>query len=175
MIIPYKDKSPRIASTAFVAPGAWVIGDVTLGEESSIWFGSIVRGDIHHIRIGRRTNIQDGSILHVTHGTYPVIVGDEVLVGHGVILHGCRIGAGCLIGIRAVVLDGCEIGDESIVAAGAVVLEGTSCPPRSLLAGVPARIKRGVTSEEVQRTRTAAGFYVGWSAEYRGLKEGGRG
>ncbi|MBI4364561.1 MAG: gamma carbonic anhydrase family protein, partial [Candidatus Latescibacteria bacterium] len=137
----FRDQAPRIPKSAYIAPTASVVGDVVLGEEASVWFGAVIRGDVGPIRIGERTNIQDGCVLHVTGGRTPLRVGAAVTVGHRVILHGATVEDRCLIGMGSILLDGCVIGEESLVAAGSVVLEGMRVPPRSFVAGVPARIK----------------------------------
>ncbi len=167
IIRPYKGISPRIHPSVFIAPGAHIIGDVEVGQESSVWFGSLVRGDVHSIRIGVRTNIQDGCILHVTRGKWPLFIGDEITVGHRVTLHGCTVSSRCLIGMGALVLDGCEIGEGSIIGAGSVVAEGTVVPPRTLVLGVPAKVKRDVTETEWENILSLANNYVQYAKEYR--------
>jgi gamma-carbonic anhydrase len=156
MIRSFKGQSPRLADGVYIAPSAEVIGDVTIGFNSSIWFLCTVRGDIDSIRIGDETNIQDNSVLHVTGGRFPLTIGSRVTMGHGVIAHGCTIGDRCLIGMGAVILDGAVIGDDSIVAAGALVPEGMIVPPGTLVAGIPAKIKRETT--EAERERIAEGW-----------------
>lgn len=156
MIRPFRGVSPQIHPTAFVEASAQVIGDVHIGSESSIWFNSVVRGDIHFIRIGDRTNIQDNSVIHVRNGTHPTIIEDEVTVGHSVTLHGCYIERGSLIGIGSILLDDVRVGHHSLVAAGAMVSPGTIIPPHSLVMGFPARVKRALTAEEV------AGLDIFW-------------
>ncbi|HEX5848892.1 MAG TPA: gamma carbonic anhydrase family protein, partial [Rubrobacter sp.] len=136
-LLPHGNAFPQVAESAWVAPGAFVIGDVHLGDESSVWYGAVLRGDTEPIRIGDRTNIQDGCILHADPG-YPAIVGRGCVVGHNAVVHGCQVGDSCLIGMGATILNGSKIGDGSIVAAGAVVPEGREFPPRSLIVGVPA-------------------------------------
>ena len=167
MIQSYKDKTPVIAPTAFIVDSAQVIGDVVVGDESSIWFNAVVRGDVNYIRIGKRTNIQDGCVLHVSRNTYPLIVGDEVTVGHSVTLHACVVKSRCLIGMGSILLDGCEVGEDSIVGAGALVTSKTIIPPRSLVLGAPAKVKRELTDEEVARIRESADHYVGDIRDYR--------
>ncbi len=164
MIRPFRGVWPRIAETAFVEESAAVIGDVEIGEHSSIWFHAVVRGDVHFIRIGSYTNIQDGVVVHVTGGRFPALIGDRVTIGHRAIVHGCTVGNDCLIGMGAVLLDGAVIGERSLIAAGAVVREGTKVPPGSLVAGVPARIVRALTDEELRRIEE------GWRG-YGELKE----
>ncbi|HXD33909.1 MAG TPA: gamma carbonic anhydrase family protein [Pyrinomonadaceae bacterium] len=149
MIRSFKDIEPRIHPTAFIENSAHVIGDVHIGEESSVWFNTVVRGDVHFIRIGNRTNVQDNCVLHVRNGACPTILEDEVTVGHSVTLHGCYVERGSLIGIGSILLDDVRVGDHSIVAAGALLSPGTIIPPRSLVMGMPARIKRALSDEEV--------------------------
>ena len=140
---------------------AQIIGDVIIGEESSVWFNAVIRGDVNHIRIGKYTNIQDGCVLHVARRTLPLLIGDEVTVGHNVVLHACTIGSQCLIGMGAIVMDGADIGEQSIVGAGSLVTPGTKIPPRSLVLGSPARVKRELTEEEIRGIRESAANYVG--------------
>jgi len=156
MIRPFKNLEPQVHPTAFIEASAHVIGDVHIGEESSVWFNTVVRGDVHFIRIGNRTNVQDNSVIHVRNGTCPTILEDEVTVGHSVTLHGCHVERGSLIGIGSIILDNARIGDHSIVAAGSLVSPGTIIPPRSLVMGIPARVKRTLSDEEV------AGLDVFW-------------
>jgi carbonic anhydrase/acetyltransferase-like protein (isoleucine patch superfamily) len=156
MIRPFGGVHPQIHESAFVEESAQIIGDVRIGEESSIWFNSVVRGDIYYIRLGNRTNIQDNSVIHVKDGSHATIIEDEVTVGHNVTLHGCYVERGSLIGIGSIILDDVRIGSHSIVAAGALVSPGTVVPPRSLVMGLPAKVKRTLTDEEV------AGLDVFW-------------
>jgi carbonic anhydrase/acetyltransferase-like protein (isoleucine patch superfamily) len=167
VIHPYRSLTPRVHATAFVADSAHVIGDVELGEDTSVWFCSVVRGDVNVIRIGRGTNIQDGTIMHVNRGGQPTILGDFVTVGHAARLHGCRIADHCLIGIGAIVLDGVDVGEESLVAAGALVAPGTRIPPRSFVIGTPARVRRPVDDEDVDLIRRSARNYIELKDEYR--------
>jgi carbonic anhydrase/acetyltransferase-like protein (isoleucine patch superfamily) len=166
MIHPYKDKTPKIDPSVLIVDSAQVIGDVEIGEQSSVWFNAVIRGDVNYIRIGKRTNIQDGSVLHVARRTFPLIIGDEVTVGHNVTLHACTIASRCLIGMGAVVMDDVEIGEYSIVGAGSLVTPGTKIPPHSLVMGSPARIKRQVTEEEIRGIRESAAHYVGDTEAY---------
>ncbi|MDJ0846766.1 MAG: gamma carbonic anhydrase family protein [Myxococcota bacterium] len=142
--------------TAWVAPGAVVVGDVEIGPDASIWYGTVVRGDVHHVRIGARSNVQDNCVLHVTKGRFACEVGEEVTVGHRAVVHGCTVGDGALVGIGAVVLDGAHVGDGALVGAGAVVAPGVRIEAGGLAVGVPARVVRQVTEEErvLQRRRT---------------------
>lgn len=164
---PFGGKSPRLHDSAFLAESAVVIGDVEMGEQSSLWFGSILRGDVHAIRIGARTNVQDLSIVHVTGGKYPTTVGEDVTLGHRVTLHGCTVEDRCLIGIGAIVLDGAVVGEDSIVGAGALVTPGSVIPPRSLVLGSPAKVKRGLSVEEIASLRESAQRYVRRAQEYQ--------
>lgn len=166
MILAYRGTLPQIAADAYVAPTATVIGDVHVGAESGLWFGVILRGDVNRIRIGRRTNLQDGTIVHVTSDTHPTLIGDGVTIGHGVKLHGCTIADGCLIGIGAIVLDGAVIGEGSMVAAGSLVAPGTIVPPRSLVIGSPARVKRELSESENEQLRTLSARYVAYRLDY---------
>jgi carbonic anhydrase/acetyltransferase-like protein (isoleucine patch superfamily) len=143
-----------------------VAGDVEIGDATSLWFGTVVRGDVHAIRIGARTNLQDHSVVHVTQGLYPTLIGDEVTVGHRAVVHGCTVRDGALIGIGAIVLDGAEVGEEALVAAGAVVGPEMKVPARTLVRGVPARVARTLSGEEVQAQRARALEYVETSRHY---------
>jgi len=172
MIRPFRGQHPQVHPTAFIEASAQVIGDVVIGEESSIWFNAVVRGDVFHIRIGDRTNIQDGTVVHVTNGTHATILEDEVTVGHNVTLHGCYIERGCLIGMGSIVMDGARIGARSIVAAGALVAPGTIVPPRSLVIGVPAKVKRALTDEEVAGLEVYWRNYIEYTRAYQ--EEAGR-
>jgi len=158
--------TPGIHPSAFIAPGAAVMGNVTLGEDSSVWYGAVLRGDMAPIVIGAQTNIQDGTIVHVDEGL-PCTVGRRVGVGHRVILHGCMIDDECLIGMGAVLLNGVRIGSGSVVAAGAVIPEGMQVPPRSVVMGVPGRIVRTVDAMLAQRIVETWGHYVGQAREHR--------
>jgi carbonic anhydrase/acetyltransferase-like protein (isoleucine patch superfamily) len=142
--------------TAWVAAGSTVVGDVTIGAGSSVWYACVLRGDVHEIRIGARSNVQDGSVVHVTADRFPCLIGDEVTVGHRAVVHGCSVGDGALVGIGAIVLDGAEVGADALVGAGAVVAPGAVVPDRSLAIGIPARVVRELSDEEVrlQRERT---------------------
>lgn len=159
-MLPFRGRAPRIAPRAWLAPGAVVAGDVTIGPDTSVWFGSVVRGDVNAIRIGARSNLQDHCVVHVTKDRFPAWIGDEVTVGHRATVHGCRVGDGALVGIGAVVLDGAEVGEEALVAAGALVAPGAKVPPRHLVMGVPARVVRPLRDEEVRRQRERALEYV---------------
>ena len=149
MIKAFENIHPKVHSSAYIAADAIVIGDVEIGEDSSIWFGSVVRGDVNFIRIGARTNIQDGGIVHVSSKTHSTIIEDEITVGHRVVLHGCHVESGCLIGIGAILLDGVRVGRNSLVAAGSLLTPGTQVPPNSVVMGSPGSIKRSVTDDEL--------------------------
>ena len=148
MIRSFDGKSPQLGKDVFVADGAQVIGDVHLGDGASVWFNSVVRGDVGTIRIGARSNVQDLCTIHVTGGVHDTFIGDDVSIGHRAVLHGCKVGDACLIGIGAVLLDGCEIGEESIIGACALVSPGMKIPPRVLAFGSPAKVIRPLTEAE---------------------------
>lgn len=167
VILPYGDTSPAIADDAYVHASAHVIGDVVIGAESSVWFQVVIRGDVERVRIGRATNVQDHSTIHVTNGRWPTILGDGVTVGHRVVLHGCTVGDYSLIGIGALVLDGVEIGAETLVGAGSLVAPRSRIPARSLVLGSPAKVVRPLRLEEVARLRESAALYVGYAKSYR--------
>jgi carbonic anhydrase/acetyltransferase-like protein (isoleucine patch superfamily) len=167
MIRPFRGIHPQISPTAFIEESAQIIGDVHIGEESSVWFNAVVRGDVFHIRIGDRTNIQDGTVVHVSNGTHATILEDEVTVGHNVTLHGCYVERGSLIGIGAIVMDGVRVGSESLVAAGSLLSPGTQIPPRSLVMGAPARVKRPLTDEEVAGLKQFWRNYIEYTRIYR--------
>lgn len=174
MLYPYKHFDPVIGKNTWIARSADVIGNITLGEECSIWFGCVVRGDVHRIVIGDRTNIQDLSMIHVTHyknpdmsDGHPTIIGSDVTVGHRVMLHGCTVEDACLIGMSATILDGAVIGKESIVGAGSLVTKNKAFPPRSLIMGSPAKAVRSLSDEEVEELYASAKRYVGFKEEYR--------
>jgi len=165
-IRPFGGISPSLGENVFVAPSAEIIGEVTIGDESSIWFQSVLRGDINSIRIGKRTNLQDGTIVHVDYEINDVVVGDEVTIGHRAVIHGCWIHSRCLIGMNATVLSGAEIQTGAIVAAGAVVRENQVIPQRTLFAGVPAAPVRDVTDEEWETIVNSAAHYVHYGKKY---------
>ncbi len=174
IIMPYKELNPKIDSSAWVAPGAVVVGDVEIGEDCSIWFGVVIRGDVHKIRIGKRVSVQDLSMIHVTHykkpdksDGSPTIIGDDVTIGHKVMLHGCTIEDACLIGMSATILDDAVIGKESIVGAGALVTKGKKFPPRSLILGSPAKVVRELSEDEVKELYASANRYVKFMSGYR--------
>ena len=160
---------PQFGHAVFVAPGAVVIGDVVLGDDASVWFGTVVRGDVNFIRLGARTNLQDGSVVHVTRDKHPTILGADVTVGHQVVLHGCTVGDRCLVGMGSRLLDGVTLEDECLVAAGSLVPPGFHAPSGSLVVGSPAKIRRTLTREERDGLRQMAANYVAYKNEYLGL------
>lgn len=167
MIRPYRGVMPRIADSAYVDASAEVIGDVVIGDRSSIWLNVSIRGDVNYIRVGEETSIQDNTVLHVDAGRYPCIVGNRVTVGHRVVLHGCEVADEVLIGIGAVVLNGARIGKGAVVAAGALVPERMEVPPHMLAMGMPAKIRREVTADEQERFRSNCNSYVRIAAIYK--------
>ena len=166
-IRPYRGKRPQIAASAYIDPAAVIIGDVVIGPDSSIWPCTVVRGDVHHIRIGARTNIQDGCVLHVMRDESPLLIGDDVTIGHSVTLHGCAIESRCLVGMGAVILNGVKIGQGSIIAAGTLLLERTEIPPGSLVVGHPGRVKRPLTPTDQSAIDAYAQRYVEYKNIYQ--------
>ena len=167
MIRPFGGKTPLLGEGAFVAETASVIGDVIIGARSSIWYGAVLRGDVEKIRIGDETSIQDNTVIHVDSSGYSTEVGNRVTVGHGVVLHGCRIGDRALIGIGSIVLNGAEVGDESMIGAGSLVTPGTKIPPGVLAIGSPARVKRPLTDEEKRHVQEGVENYIRLCREHR--------
>ena len=167
MIRSFRGVEPQIHPTVFIAEGAHVIGDVHIGEQSSIWFNTVVRGDMFYIRIGARTNVQDNCVIHTRTGAHPAILEDEVTVGHSVTLHGCYVEQGSLIGIGSILLDDVSVGAQSLVAAGSLLTPATIVPPRSLVMGRPAKVKRPLTDEEVAGLDLYWKNYVEYAARYR--------
>jgi gamma-carbonic anhydrase len=172
LILPHHGKWPVIHETAFVAPSADVIGDVEVGSHSSIWFQVVIRGDVHRIRIGTRTNIQDHSMLHVTRDQSPLTIGDEVTIGHRATLHGCTVGNRVLVGMGAIILDDAVIGDDCVIGAGALVTKGTQVPPGSLVIGAPGKVARPLRPEELKFLPQSAENYVRDAMEYYGYVRG---
>jgi carbonic anhydrase/acetyltransferase-like protein (isoleucine patch superfamily) len=166
-IRPYRGKRPQIAASTYIDPAAVIIGDVTIGEDSSVWPCTVIRGDVHHVRIGARTNVQDGCVLHVMRDEYPLILGDDVTVGHSVTLHGCTIESRCLIGMGAIILNGVVVGAGSIVAAGTLITERTVIPPASLVMGQPGKVKRMLTAVNQAAIDAYAARYVEYKNIYR--------
>jgi carbonic anhydrase/acetyltransferase-like protein (isoleucine patch superfamily) len=174
MIHNFKNFTPKIGADSWIAQSADVIGDVECGKDCSIWFGCVIRGDVHYIKIGNRTNIQDLSMIHVTHHKKadrsdgnPTIIGDDVTIGHRVMLHGCTIEDACLIGMSATILDGAVISKESIVGAGSLVTKGKKFPPRSLIMGSPAKVIRELNDDEVKELYASASRYVEFKKDYQ--------
>ncbi len=172
MILPYRGHWPKIHETAFVAPSADIIGDVEIGGHSSIWFQVVIRGDVHRIRVGNNTNIQDHSMLHVTREKSPLHIGHDVTIGHRVTLHGCTIHNRVLVGMGAIILDDAEIGEDCLIGAGALLTKNTKIPARSLVLGVPGRVVRALTEVEVAGLAQSAENYVGDCIEYHGYVAG---
>jgi carbonic anhydrase/acetyltransferase-like protein (isoleucine patch superfamily) len=160
LIRPFEGKKPNIDASAFIADTATIIGDVTIGARASVWFGAVLRGDVHHIRIGEETSIQDNSVVHVTHGLYAADIGRRVTVGHNVTLHGCTVGDRCIIGMGAIILDQAVVGERCIIGAGALVTPGTQIPAGHLAVGSPARPKRPLGDEELTWLEASAVHYV---------------
>ncbi len=167
MIHPYRGIVPKIDPSAFLAESAEIIGDVEIGRNSSVWFNSVIRGDVNYIRIGEQTNVQDGCLLHVRHNIYPLIIGSNVTLGHGVIAHACRIEDFCLLGLGAIVLDNAQINSYTLVAAGAVVREQATFPEGVLLAGVPAKVVRDLKADERAMIEQSALNYTEYVRSYR--------
>jgi len=167
LILSFRGKTPRVAGGVWIAPTACVAGDVELGERCSVWFGAVVRGDVCHVRVGRGTNIQDNCVVHVTTDRWPAIIGEGVTMGHAALVHGCVVGDRALVGIGAIVLDGAVIGEEAMVGAGALVPPGMQVPPRVLVVGSPARVRRPLTDEELESLRRSGPHYEEVAASYR--------
>jgi carbonic anhydrase/acetyltransferase-like protein (isoleucine patch superfamily) len=163
---PYRGTAPRVHPSAFIDDSAQVIGDVDIGEESSVWMCAVLRGDVHSIRVGCRSNVQDGVIVHVMNGSNPTSIGDDVTIGHGSLIHGCTIENQCLVGMGAILLNGAHVGTGSIVAAGTLLVENMKVPPRSLVMGSPGKVKRLLTQAEVAEVRTFAQRYVEYRLDY---------
>jgi carbonic anhydrase/acetyltransferase-like protein (isoleucine patch superfamily) len=164
-LLAHHGVTPRVHPTVYIADGAWLIGDVEVGEQASLWFNAVLRGDINSIHVGRRSNVQDGAVLHVTR-ELPVRIGDDVTIGHKAMIHGCWIGDGSLVGMNAVVLDNARVGPVALVAAGAVVRENFVVPEGTLVAGVPARIIRSITDDEKAQVLQSAKNYVGYARSF---------
>ena len=166
MLRPYRGRLPRVHPTAFIDQSAQVIGDVEIGEESSVWMCVVIRGDVHHIRIGKRSNVQDGTIVHVMKDTHPTTIGDDVTIGHAAVVHGCTIEDRCLVGMGAIVLNGVTVGTGSIVAAGTLLPEGTQVPPRSLVMGSPGKVRRTLGDSDLAEIQMYADRYVAYRLDY---------
>ena len=166
MLRPYRGQLPRVHSTAFIDASAQVIGDVEIGEESSVWMCAVIRGDVHWIRVGRRTSIQDGAVVHAMTGTHPTSIGDNVTIGHAAVIHGCTIENLCLIGMGAILLNGAHVGAGSVVAAGTLLTENMKVPPKSLVMGSPGKVRRLLTAAEIAFIKQSAANYVEYRLEY---------
>lgn len=166
-IYGFRDSVPRLAPDVWLAPGAAVIGDVEIGAGSSVWFGAVLRGDVHQIRVGARTNLQDGVIVHVTRERFPTLIGDDVTIGHGCVVHGCQLGDGAFLGIRATILDGAIVEGGAMVAAGALVTPGKRVPRGELWAGTPARFFRKLEEADYAHFEDSSAHYASLAAEYR--------
>lgn len=167
MIIPYKGKYPKIDKSVFICEGAKIIGDVVLEKDVSVWFNVVIRGDVNYVKVGKRTNVQDGSVLHVTHNKYPLIIGSDVTIGHNATVHACIIKDFVLIGMGSIVLDNALVNSNVIIAAGSLVRENFIVPERVLVAGVPAKIVRELKEEEIGNIQQSALNYVGYSQSYK--------
>lgn len=163
---PFSGKSPRFGARVFVASTSAVVGEVELGDDVSIWYGAVLRADLQEIRVGARSNVQDNAVLHVDSPDAPTIVGEDVTIGHSAILHGCRVERGALIGMHSTVLNGAVIGEEAVVAAGALVPPGMHVPARTMVAGVPAKVRREVTAEEIGHMRRGVSVYLELKSRY---------
>jgi carbonic anhydrase/acetyltransferase-like protein (isoleucine patch superfamily) len=166
-IITYKGITPKIHPTVFIAEGSHIIGDVEIGKDSSVWFNTVIRGDVHYIRIGERTNVQDNTVIHVTNRKFPTVIGSNVTIGHNAVIHACTINDYCLIGMGAIVLDDAKVGPYALVAAGAVVPMGMVIPEGTLAAGIPARVIRPLSDDERQSLIQSAQNYIDYVATYR--------
>jgi gamma-carbonic anhydrase len=166
LVRPYAGKLPRFGARVFVAANAVVVGDVELADDVSVWYGAVLRADLREIRVGARSNIQDNVVVHVDAPDAPTLIGEDVTVGHGAILHGCRVERGALVGMRATVLDGAVVGEGAIVGAGALVPSGMVVPPRVLVTGVPGKVKRDLTEEEIARTLRGVRNYLEVKGRY---------
>lgn len=167
IILPYRGISPRIAASAFIAPTATIIGDVEIGEDSNIWFGCVIRGDVNEIRIGARTNIQDGTVVHVSREKYGTYIGDDITIGHMALIHACTLEDGCFIGMQATVMDGCVVDGGAMVAAGALITPGKRVGPGQLWAGTPAKRVRNLSEDDARSIAATAPHYVRLAREYR--------
>ncbi len=166
MLENFKDKKPEIPAGVYIAKTAEIIGDVSLGENSSVWNGAVLRGDMHYIKIGKNVNVQDNAIIHGTSPNYPTTVGDNVSIGHAAIVHGCKIGNNCIIGMGAIVLEGVEVGDWCIIGAGSVITEGAKIPGGSLVVGVPGQIIKNLTTEQKERITRNWKNYISLKNDY---------
>ena len=178
LIKPIKGISPKFGNNCYLAENSTIVGDVVMGDDCSVWFNAVVRGDVHYIRMGNKVNVQDGAIIHCTYEKHPTNIGNNVSIGHNAIVHGCTVQDNVLIGMGAIVMDNCVIGSNSIIAAGAVVLENTNVEPGSIYAGVPAKkvkdINQELISGEINRIANNYVMYSGWFSDQRGSSSGGK-
>jgi len=172
MLKSYRGIAPIVADNAFIEDTAMIIGDVVIGSDSSVWFHAVVRGDVHFIRIGHRTNIQDLSLLHVTHDRYPLTLGDDITIGHRVILHGCTIRDRVLVGMGAIIMDGAVVEEDCIIGAGSLITERSQIPPKSLVIGFPAKVKRTLTDDEISWIKESATNYSRYAQYYLADQQG---
>lgn len=166
-IEPYMGISPKIHESVFICEGARIIGDVVLEKDVNVWYNTVIRGDVNYIRVGERTNIQDNSILHVTYKKYPLVIGADVTAGHGVILHGCTVKDSVLIGMGAILLDNCTVKSNSLIAAGTLVKEGFEVPEGVLVAGVPGKVIRDLSQDEIEKISQSARNYLVYVGNYK--------
>ncbi len=166
MVRAHRGRVPRVHPTAYIDDSAQVIGDVEIGQESSVWMCVVIRGDVHRIRIGDRSNVQDGTVVHVMKDTHPTVIGNDVTIGHAALIHGCTIADRCLIGMGAILLNGVHVGSGSIVAAGTLLVEGMQVPPRSLVMGSPGKVRRTLTAAEAADIQMYADRYVAYRLDY---------
>src|SRR3954469_20320502 len=167
MLRPYRGQVPRVHPSAFIDDSAQVIGDVEIGDESSVWMCVVIRGDVNRVRIGSRSNVQDGTIVHVMKDTHAALIGNDVTIGHAAVVHGCTIEDRCLIGMGAILLNGVIVGSGSIVAAGTLLPEGTQVPPRSLVMGSPGKVRRSLTDADLEEIQMFADRYVAYRLDYK--------
>lgn len=166
IVLPFEGRLPQLGPDVFLAPGAAVIGDVIIGARSSVWFGAVLRGDDHFIRVGDEVNIQDNVVIHEGRGELPALIGDRTTVGHAAILHGCTVGALCIVGMGAKIMDGCQIGERCLIAAGTLLTPGTRVPPGTLVVGAPGRVKRDLRPDELAHLEESAANYVELASRY---------
>lgn len=166
MLRPFRGVSPRVHESAYVDLSAQVIGDVEIGAASSVWMNVVMRGDVHRIRVGDRTNVQDGTVVHAMRGTHPTTIGNDVTIGHAALVHGCTLGDRVLVGMGAILLNGATVSEDSIIAAGTLITEGSTIPARSLVMGSPGKIKRTLTDGEVASILEYSERYVGYRLDY---------
>jgi gamma-carbonic anhydrase len=166
-LLPFEGATPKLGDDVYVAPGARVIGNVELGDEASVWYNAVIRGDLERVEIGARTNVQDGTVIHIESGQFPTIIGEGVTIGHKALVHACTIGDNCLIGMGSIILDGAVIEDNALIAAGAVVTPGTTIPSGTLAIGTPAKVVRELSDEEIQHFQASAAHYVELARRHR--------